>query len=257
MYDLTSSCQRPRSESPPVPPAQPEAEPLHTSPRWHLFTQRGWRPVARSAIPAAMRGIGNDRHESRSATDLADMRASRRSARKVRTSCGNYVPLADRRGFYAREQYPPAWARVIDVIIRSEGFEGARAALEEMLGSGHQVFLCTSPVIGSRWCAQEKLAWIEHHLGRAWLRPTIITSDKTVGDRLQPCVLVDDRPGITGAAIPPWQHVLFDAPYSQGQPGPRLSSWADWRSVIEPVLAAQRRGTTMAGPQHNAAKTPG
>jgi hypothetical protein len=52
--------------------------------------------------PAAMRGIGNDRHESRSATDLADMRASRRSARKVRTSCGNYVPLADRRGFYAR-----------------------------------------------------------------------------------------------------------------------------------------------------------
>jgi hypothetical protein len=63
-----------------------------------------------------------------------------------------------------------------------------------------QVFLCTSPVIGSRWCAQEKLAWIEHHLGRAWLRPTIITSDKTVGDKLQPCVLVDDRPGITGAA---------------------------------------------------------
>jgi hypothetical protein len=89
------------------------------------------------------------------------------------------------------------------VIIRSEGFEGARAALEEMPGSGHQVFLCTSPVIGSRWCAQENLAWIEHHLGRAWLRPTIITSDKTVGDRLQPCVLVDDRPGITGAAIPP------------------------------------------------------
>jgi hypothetical protein len=68
------------------------------------------------------------------------------------------------------------------VIIRSEGFEGARAALEEMPGSSHQVFLCTSPVIGSRWCAQEKLAWIEHHLGRAWLRPTIITSDKTVGD---------------------------------------------------------------------------
>jgi hypothetical protein len=39
-------------------------------------------------------------------------------------------------------------------------------------------------------------------------------------------------------------HVLFDAPYNQGQPGPRLSAWADWREVLEPVLAGQQRPDT-------------
>ena len=87
-----------------------------------------------------------------------------------------------------------------------------------MLEAGHDVFLCTSPLTGSRWCAPEKLAWVERHLGPAWVSRTIITSDKTlVGDRLQPCVLVDDQPTITGAASPPWTHVLFDAPYNQSR----------------------------------------
>jgi hypothetical protein len=88
-------------------------------------------------------------------------------------------------------------------------------------------------------------AQIEHHLGRAWLRRTVITPDKTlVDDRLQSCVLVDDRPTVTGAESPPWTHVLFDAPYNQGEPGPRLCSWADWRKVLEPILATQWRVMT-------------
>ena len=51
-----------------------------------------------------------------------------------------FVALADRRGFYAREQYGPEWGEAINGIIRAEGFyrdllavEGAPAALEEML----------------------------------------------------------------------------------------------------------------------------
>jgi 5'-nucleotidase len=107
-----------------------------------------------------------------------------------------------------------------------------------MLGAGHEVFLCTSPLTGSRWCVPEKLAWVEQHLGPRWLRRTIITADKTlVGDRLQRCILVDDRPVIKGLADPPpWQHVLFDAPYNRTKPGPRLSSWADWREILGPYL---------------------
>ena len=163
-----------------------------------------------------------------------------------------FIALADRRGFYAREQYPAEWSDAIDAIIRGEGFyrdltviKYAPAALEEMLEAGHDVFLCTSQLVGSRWCVPEKLAWVEHHLGPAWLRRTVITPDKTlVGDRLQPCVLVDDRPEVKGVASPPWAHVLFDAPYNQREHGPRLSSWADWREVLEPVLAAQHRGRT-------------
>jgi 5'-nucleotidase len=163
-----------------------------------------------------------------------------------------FIALAERRKFYAREQYPPEWADTIDAIVRTEGFyrdlpaiEYASAALEEMLAAGHDVFLCSSPLTGSRWCVPEKLAWVEQHLGPAWLRRTVITPDKTlVGDRLQPCVLVDDRPTVAGVATPPWTHVIFDAPYNQDERGPRLSSWGDWHEVLEPVFAAQLRERT-------------
>jgi 5'-nucleotidase len=180
---------------------------------------------------------------------LADFEQGLLDSFRARHPGAPFIALADRRGFYAREQYPAQWAKAIDTIVRSEGFyrdlpaiEYASAALAEMLTAGHDVFLCTSPLTGSRWCLPEKLAWIERHLGPAWLRRTIITPDKTlVGDRLKPCVLVDDRPAITGVASPPWTQVLFDAPYNRGAHGPRLSSWADWRTVIEPVLASQKR----------------
>lgn len=183
---------------------------------------------------------------------LADFEQGLLDAFRARHPGAPFIALADRRKFYAREQYPPEWAEAIDAIIGTEGFyrnlppiNDAPAALEEMLGAGHDVFLCTSPMISSRWCVPEKLAWVEQHLGRTWLRRTVITPDKTlVGDRLQPCVLVDDRPSVTGVASPPWTHVLFDAPYNQGERGPRLSSWADWREVLEPILAAQRRRRT-------------
>lgn len=46
------------------------------------------------------------------------------------------------------------------------------------------VFLCTSPLTGSRWCVPEKLAWVENHLGASWLDRIIIAKDKTLaGDR--------------------------------------------------------------------------
>ncbi len=179
---------------------------------------------------------------------LADFEQGLLHTFRTRHPGAPFVPLADRRGFYARQQYAPEWSEAIDAIIRSEGFysnlpaiKGAPEALQEMLEAGHDVFLCTSSLIGSRWCVSEKFAWVEHHLGRAWLRRIVITTDKTlVGDRLQPCVLVDDRPTVTGVASPPWTHVLFDAPYNQGERGPRLSSWTEWRDVLEPILAAQR-----------------
>ena len=132
---------------------------------------------------------------------LADFERGLLDAFRARHPGAPFVALADRREFYAREQYPPEWAEAIDAIIHTEGFyrnlpaiEDAPAALEEMLEVGHVVFLCTSPVISSRWCVPEKLAWVEHHLGLAWLRRTVITPDKTlVGDRA-PAVRLGRRP---------------------------------------------------------------
>jgi hypothetical protein len=37
---------------------------------------------------------------------------------------------------------------------------GAPRALDEMLKAGHEVFVCTSPLSGTRWCMPESsLGW--------------------------------------------------------------------------------------------------
>jgi 5'-nucleotidase len=180
---------------------------------------------------------------------LADFERGLLNAFRTRHASAQAIELADRRVFYARDQYAeqfgPEWGKTVHAITCSEGFyrnlpviAGAVEALGEMREERHEVFLCTSPLTGSPWCVPEKLAWVEDYLSKPWLDRVIIAKDKTlVGDRLQSCVLVDDRPTIKGIADPPpWKHVLFDAPYNQGQPGPRLSSWTDWRDVLIPYL---------------------
>lgn len=185
---------------------------------------------------------------------LADFERGLLDAFRAEHPGAPFIDLSARRGFYARCQYAatygPEWGRTVDAISHAKGFflslpviPGALEALREMREAGHEVFVCTSPLTGSQWCVPEKLAWIESHLDRSWLDQVIIIKDKTlVGDRLQRCVLVDDRPLITGSANPPpWTHVLYDAPYNQAEPGPRLSCWAEWHDVLSPYLDDQQR----------------
>lgn len=195
---------------------------------------------------------------------LADFEQALADRMRERDPGGPVIPPARRRVFSARRQYRdeygPEAARAADAILHAEGFyaslpviEGAPAALAGLRAAGHQVLICTSPLTGSPWCVPEKLAWIDRHLGPDWPRQTVITPDKTlVGDHRQPCVLIDDRPGISGAASPPpWAQVYFAAAYNADAEGPRLSRWADWPEVIEPVLARQgqdRRWPKRPGP---------
>lgn len=104
-----------------------------------------------------------------------------------------YVPLEDRRSFYMRDEYPEELREEMHAVHVAEGFyrelppiEGAVEALQEMLQEGHEVYICTSPLTSSRYCASEKLEWVHEHLGKAWLKRTVIASDKTlvVGDVL-------------------------------------------------------------------------
>ena len=55
---------------------------------------------------------------------------------------------------------------------------GAPRAFDEMLGAGHEVFVCTSPLSGTRWCMPEKLAWVEKHLAS---RPTRAAPTMAIG----------------------------------------------------------------------------
>jgi 5'-nucleotidase len=176
---------------------------------------------------------------------IADFERALLSAFRVKHPDAPFIDIADRCEVSARKQYGPVWGPAVDAIMKAEGFylslpviAGAARALEEMLEAGHEVFVCTAPLSGTRYCMPEKLAWVEERLGESWVDRVIITKDKTlVGDQSRQCVLVDDRPGVAGLVKPPpWQQVLFDAPYNQAALGPRLTSWADWRQVLAPHL---------------------
>jgi 5'-nucleotidase len=180
---------------------------------------------------------------------VADFEKGLLQAFRAAHPAAQFIELPVRRVFYAREQYSdqygPEWGRAIDDIIHSKGFyrslpviAGAVRALEEMREAGHEVLLCTSQLSRSLWNISEKISWIVEHFGESWLDQIVIAKDKTlVGARYQRCILLDDRPQVTGRVVPPpWTHVLFDAPYNRNQPGPRLLSWADWREVLTPYL---------------------
>ena len=55
---------------------------------------------------------------------------------------------------------------------------GAMQAVREMEDSGFKVIICTSPILTSKYCIQEKLNWIRTHMGERWLDKVIVTYDK-------------------------------------------------------------------------------
>ncbi|GAB2734375.1 5' nucleotidase, NT5C type [Sinomonas soli] len=112
---------------------------------------------------------------------------------------------------------------------------GALDALEAMEAAGLAPFLCSAPFPTHATCTSEKLASVQEHFGPKWAQRTILTLDKTL---VHGAVLVDDKPVITGARTPEWTQVVFDQPYNQGTPGPRLHSWEAWEDVVLPVVDA-------------------
>lgn len=140
-----------------------------------------------------------------------------------------------RKAFYVREDYPEAWRSKVDAIYTTPGFflnlpplPGALEGVAQMLAEGHDVRICTSPLNAYEHCVLEKYRWIERHLGAAMVQRMMVTKDKTLvhGD-----VLIDDKPKISGARTPTWQHVVLDQPYNRDAQGPRMR-WTDWRSVL-------------------------
>jgi 5'-nucleotidase len=137
---------------------------------------------------------------------IADFERALLDAFRAKHPGAPFIDVADRLEISARKQYGREWGPAVDAIMKTEGFylslpviTGAPHAFDEMLQAGHEVFVCTSPLSGTRWCMPEKLAWVEKHLGASWVDRVIIIKDKTlVGDPLRRCILVDDRPGVEG-----------------------------------------------------------
>lgn len=141
-----------------------------------------------------------------------------------------------RRNFKVADDYPPEHTDAIEELMLAKGFyrdlppvEGAAEALNAMLLEGHEAYICTAPMVESKYCAGEKIAAIRQHFGRTWVKRTIITRDKTMvhGD-----YLIDDKPEITGSHVPSWRHVVYDETYNRHVGGLRLTDWRQWRTAL-------------------------
>ena len=148
-----------------------------------------------------------------------------------------YIPIDKRKTFYLREEYPEYLTEKVDLIYCSPGFyidlppsQGSIEAVNILIGLGHDVKICTSPLSHYENCVLEKYQWVEKHFGRAFTKKIIVTKDKTMvrGD-----ILIDDRPRIEGIYHPEWEHVIFNAPYNRTIEGKRRMDWSNWREIIE------------------------
>ena len=146
------------------------------------------------------------------------------------------VPLEERLSFYIFENYPDEYKEDIIDIYKSEGFyrnmqpiEGGLEAVK-YLAKKNDVFICTSPMDTSRFCASEKYDWVKHHLGEEWTRKLILTKDKTLvyGD-----ILIDDKPEITGKRKNPfWEHILYTRPWNKHLNSQKRLIWKNYKEVL-------------------------
>jgi 5'-nucleotidase len=141
--------------------------------------------------------------------------------------------------FYAEEAFKHlgiAENSEIEALMHRPGFfrdlepmPGAIDSIKQMVACGIDVFICTAPLTNSN-CFSEKAEWVEHYLGKEWLRKLIVTKDKTV---IHGHYLIDDKPEISGLyEEPSWEHVLYDQLYNQWVTKKHRLTWATWPSLL-------------------------
>ncbi|KAM9045166.1 5'(3')-deoxyribonucleotidase, cytosolic type isoform 2-T2 [Megaptera novaeangliae] len=180
-----------------------------------------------------------------------------------------HVPLQERRGFLACEQYRalrPDLADKVASVYEAPGFfldlepiPGALEAMREMNDmQDTEVFICTSPLMKYDNCVHEKYRWVEKHLGPQFVERIILTRDKTVvlGD-----LLIDDKdtiqeciPGLSPVSCPRPRgdpklgaHLVHLLP----QPAPGPASPTETAALLEGQLEGdyrQQAGSPAAGP---------
>jgi len=151
-----------------------------------------------------------------------------------------HIPIVVRKEFYFRDNYDDeAHRAIINKLQSSRSFfrnlpqiPGALEGWQRIVDLGYEPRICSSPLHTNEWCKDEKLAWIDHYLGRHAMKTACITSHKEECDGI---ALIDDRPEIKNAASAPWRHILFDQPYNANVKAElRLHGWHD--SNLESLL---------------------
>ncbi len=149
----------------------------------------------------------------------------------------NYVPLARRKSFYVRSDYPKALRRKVESVYLAKGFyrslpavEGSVRAIRHLIKSGYDVRICSSPLSQYKNCVLEKYQWVEDHLGRDFVKRIILAKDKTL---IRGNYLIDDKPEIEGAETAEWEHIIFDRPYNCSVTNKRRLTWKNWKIVLK------------------------
>lgn len=146
------------------------------------------------------------------------------------------IPAERQPTFYVEDCYPKEYVPLLkealkdpSLFVMPEATEGGLEAITEMRANGHEVFICTSPISYYQTCVLEKYQWVEKHFGYEWTKKIILTKDKTIvsGD-----ILIDDKPEITGIAVPSWSHVLYDRLYNRHITNKRRLTWKNWKEVL-------------------------
>jgi 5'-nucleotidase len=145
--------------------------------------------------------------------------------------------------FHTEKAFPKEYRERVDAIANEEGFFADLEPYEGFVDAFHEIsadpriatFICTSPkkFYKNATCAAEKHLCILKHLGKGVTERIVLARDKTL---VHGHVLIDDKPTIEGCATPTWTHIYHDRPYNRSMSGPRITSWKNWREVLEPLL---------------------
>lgn len=146
------------------------------------------------------------------------------------------IPRIDRREFYMDKEHPESYHERIRDMMCEPGFfrlpppiKGAIDSAWWLLNYG-EVFICTSPMFSNATCMDDKVWWVDYHLGPSWKDRVVITKDKTT---VRGTVLFDDRPKVDGRLNPTWDHVVFGQPYNAHVEGVRVDDWLGARHYVK------------------------
>lgn len=154
-------------------------------------------------------------------------------------------PLGKRTTFYFEDDYPEYKDEIVS-IYREQGFflglpvmPKAPEGMMRLIGDGHDIRICTSPLTKNDHCLHEKYHWIKQNLPADFDKRLIVTKDKTFihGD-----ILIDDKPTVSGTLLPIWRHVIFDAPYNRQEAGPRMN-WNELDRFLEMIEGLKTAAT--------------
>ena len=164
----------------------------------------------------------------------------------------------DRSKSYYMENCVEEYHREAELLYHTKGFfenlppvDGAVRALQDMQDEGLRVLICSTPVLTSLYCAQEKINWVRQYLGESWLDKLILCADKVSDKREGRWVAHTHRPTLTH--FRPLYLILINTCHSELYSPPTTSVSPVWArlSVLFPfplplslpvLLQAQVRG---------------